>query len=53
VPQGTYELIWSNDGTLHFYYAFSGTQVLYTADVGPLCTYNFGAINQAIPTTSN
>lgn len=53
VPQGTYELIWSNDGTLHFYYAFSGTQVLYTAHVGPLCTYNFGAINQAIPTTSN
>ncbi len=50
VPQGTYELVWSNDGTLHFYYASSGTTVLYTAQVGPLCTYDYGAINQTIPT---
>lgn len=50
VPQGTYELVWSNDGTLHFYYAFNGSQVLYTARVGPLCTYNFNEINQTIPT---
>ncbi len=50
VAQGTYELVWSNDSTLHFYYAFSGKRVLYTARVGPLCTYNYGDINQAIPT---
>jgi tetratricopeptide (TPR) repeat protein len=49
VPQGTYELIWSNDGTLHFYYANSGNTVLYTAKLGPLCTYDYGAINEAIP----
>ncbi len=52
VPQGTYELVWSSDGTLHFYYARSGNQVLYTAHLGPLCTYNYGDINVAIPTTN-
>jgi len=52
VPQGTYELVWSSDGTLHFYYASNGQQVLYTAHVGPLCPYNYGAINQTIPTTT-
>jgi tetratricopeptide (TPR) repeat protein len=50
VPQGSYELIWSSDNTLHFYYAFSGQHILYTANLGPLCTYNYGDINQAIPT---
>lgn len=49
VPPGVYELVWSSDGALHFYYAFSGTQVLYTAHVGPLCAYDFGAVDQAIP----
>ncbi|MGH2478843.1 MAG: hypothetical protein ACRDHW_04205, partial [Ktedonobacteraceae bacterium] len=49
VPQGTYELVWSNDGTLHFYYASNGNTVLYTAQVGPLCTYDYGAINETIP----
>lgn len=53
VPQGTYELIWSNDGTLHFFYAHNNSQVLYTAQVGPLCTYDFGAVNQAIPPLSS
>lgn len=48
VPQGTYELVWSSD-PLHFYYAFQGKQILYTARIGPLCTYNYGAIDQAIP----
>lgn len=52
VPPGAYELVWSSDA-LHFYYAFNGSQVLYTAQVGPLCAYNFGDINQAIPTTGN
>ncbi len=50
VPQGTYELVWSYDGRLHYYYAYSGTQILYKATLGPLCTYNYGAINQVIPT---
>jgi tetratricopeptide (TPR) repeat protein len=49
VPPGIYELVWSSDGALHFYYAFSGNQVLYTAHVGPLCAYDFGNVNQAIP----
>lgn len=49
VPQGTYELIWSSD-MLHFYYATDGKKVLYTAHLGPLCTYNYGDIDQAIPT---
>lgn len=49
VPPGTYELVWSSDGTLHFYYAFSGNQVLYMARVGPLCAYDFGNVDQAIP----
>ena len=50
VPQGAYELVWSSDNTLHFYYAFSGQHILYAAHLGPLCTYNYGDINQAIPT---
>lgn len=50
VPQGKYELIWSSDGTLHFYYASSGNKVLYTANLGPLCTYNYGDIAETIPT---
>lgn len=50
IPQGTYELVWSNDGTLHFYYASSSQTVLYTAQVGPLCTYDYGAVNETIPT---
>lgn len=49
VPPGTYELVWSSDGTLHFYYAFSGNQVLYMARIGPLCAYDFGNVDQAIP----
>ena len=53
VAPGTYELVWSSDGTLHFYYAFSGNQVLYTAHIGPLCTYDFGNVDQAIPTSGN
>lgn len=49
VPPGTYELVWSSDGTLRFYYAYSGNQVLYTARIGPLCAYDFGNVDQAIP----
>lgn len=50
VSQGTYELVWSSDNTLHFYYAYSGKQVLYVAHPGPLCAYDLGDINQDIPT---
>ncbi|HVU68358.1 MAG TPA: hypothetical protein VHD63_14565 [Ktedonobacteraceae bacterium] len=49
VPQGTYELVWSSDNALHFYYSYSGKQVLYVAHVGPLCAFDYGDINQAIP----
>jgi tetratricopeptide (TPR) repeat protein len=49
VPPGIYELVWSSDGALHFYYAFSGNQVLYTAHIGPLCAYDFANVDQAIP----
>lgn len=50
IPQGTYELVWSSDSALHYYYAYNGKQVLYVAQVGPLCAFNYGDINQAIPT---
>ncbi|HET8844954.1 MAG TPA: hypothetical protein VFN35_26005, partial [Ktedonobacteraceae bacterium] len=50
VPQGTYELVWSSDGKLHYFFAYSGNQVLYTAKVGPLCTYDYGDINETIRT---
>lgn len=50
VPQGTYELVWSSDSALHYYYAYNGKHVLYAAHVGPLCTFDYGDIDQAIPT---
>ena len=50
VPQGTYELVWSGDGKLHFYYDHNGAQVLYSANLGPLCTYSYGDISETIPT---
>jgi hypothetical protein len=50
VPQGAYELVWSGDGKLHFYYDHNGTQVLYSANLGPLCTYSYGDISETIPT---
>lgn len=50
VQPGTYELVWSSDGKLHYFFAYSGDQVLYTAKVGPLCTYDYGDINETIRT---
>ena len=52
VPQGSYELVWSSDGKLHFFYASDGKHVLYNAKIGPLCTYNYGDINETIPVTN-
>ncbi len=49
VPPGTYELVWSSD-TLHYYYSYSGKRVFYVAKVGSLCAFDYGAVNQAIPT---
>lgn len=48
VPQGTYELVWSYDGNLNYYYAHNGNQILYKVKLGPLCAYNYGDINQTI-----
>lgn len=57
VAQGTYTLVWSYDGKLNYYYARSGTgtqaQLLYKITLGPLCTYDYGAINQTIAPPAN
>jgi len=50
VPQGTYELVWSSDNTLHYYYAYSGKHILYVAHLGQLCAFDYGPVDQAIPT---
>ncbi len=54
VKQGTYDLAWGtingNTGneSFTFYYRNDGSPV-YVANVGPLCPYDFGDINQNIP----
>lgn len=53
VPQGTYELAWgtnNNDGNRSFYFSYSGNTINYVAHVGPLCAFNYGDINEPIPT---
>lgn len=58
VAQGAYTLVWSYDGKLNYYYARSGSgdqsQLLYKINLGALCTYDYGGINQTItPPTAN
>jgi tetratricopeptide (TPR) repeat protein len=48
VPQGTYTLVWSYDGQLHYTYGHNQNQMLYQANLGPLCTYNYGDIPETI-----
>jgi tetratricopeptide (TPR) repeat protein len=48
VPQGTYTLVWSYDGEFNYAYGHNQNQVLYTATLGPLCTYDYGDIDQTI-----
>jgi hypothetical protein len=54
MKQGSYELAWGtdrSDGAQSFvsYFNSDGTAA-YVATVGPLCPYDFGDINQSIPT---
>ena len=55
LPQGTYGLAWGtnqNNGAKHFQFAFnSDGSSYYVAKVGPLCPYNFGDLNETIPTS--
>ncbi|HZU70040.1 MAG TPA: zinc-ribbon domain-containing protein [Ktedonobacteraceae bacterium] len=54
VKQGTYDLAWGTDNvdgsqSFYFYYRPSDKSLVYVANVGPLCPYNFGSINEPIP----
>jgi tetratricopeptide (TPR) repeat protein len=48
VPQGAYTLVWSYDGHYNYAYGHNQDQVLYNATLGPLCTYDYGSIDQTI-----
>ncbi len=52
--QGSYELAWgtdrSNGAQSYISYFKSDGSAAYVATVGPLCPYDFGDINQSIPT---
>jgi hypothetical protein len=55
LPQGTYGLAWGtnqSDGSKHFQFAYNtdGSST-YIAKVGPLCPYDFGDLNETIPTS--
>ena len=54
LPQGTYDLAWGTDGSngaRHFQFAYkSDGSSFYIAKVGPLCPYDFGDLNETIPT---
>jgi len=55
VQQGTYDLVWGTIGSdgsysLIFYSDPTTNAPIYVATVGPLCAFDFGAINQPIPT---
>ena len=54
VKQGRYDLAWGTnnvDGSQSFYvyYRPSDNSLVYVADVGPLCAFDFGNINEPIP----
>lgn len=55
LPQGTYGLAWGtnqNNGAKHFQFAYnSDGSSTYVAKVGPLCPYDFGNLNETIPTS--
>jgi len=55
LPQGSYGLAWGTNqgnGAKHFLFAYypDGTSY-YVAKVGPLCPYDFGDLNETIPTS--
>ena len=53
MPQGTYDLAWGttrSNGSQYFQFAYkSDGSPYYVANVGPLCPYDFGPINENIP----
>ena len=52
MKQGTYDLVWgtdNSDGNQLFYITHRGNALVYIATVGPLCPYDFGDINEPIP----
>jgi len=55
LPQGTYGLAWGtnqNNGAKHFLFAYNPDgSSSYVAKVGPLCPYDFGDLNETIPTS--
>jgi tetratricopeptide (TPR) repeat protein len=55
LPQGTYGLVWGtngSDGSRHFQFAYNADgSSTYVAKVGPLCPYDFGDLNETIPTS--
>jgi len=55
LPQGIYGLAWGtnqNNGAKHFQFAYnSDGSSSYIAKVGPLCPYDFGDLNETIPTS--
>ena len=54
LPQGTYGLAWGtnqNNGAKHFQFAYKPDgSSFYIAKVGPLCPFDFGDLNETIPT---
>jgi tetratricopeptide (TPR) repeat protein len=55
LPQGTYGLAWGtnqNNGAKHFLFSYNPDgSAYYVARVGPLCPYDFGDLNETIPTS--
>ncbi len=55
LPQGSYGLAWGtnqSDGTKHFQFAYNADgSAAYVAKVGPLCAFDFGNLNETIPTS--
>ncbi len=52
-PQGTYDFAWGttrSNGSKHFQFAYNKDgSSFYVANVGPLCPYDFGTIDESIP----
>ena len=55
LPQGVYGLAWGtnqNNGAKHFLFSYNTDgSSYYVAKVGPLCPYDFGDLNETIPTS--
>ena len=53
MPQGSYDLAWGttrSNGSKHFQFAYNKDgSSFYVANVGPLCPYDFGTIDETIP----